>query len=213
MLLDEREDSINDGFWVLSMSGYPDPTKTQVIDYPAAYHNGAGGLSFADGHSEIRKWVDPRTKPKFGAISTISAPNNRDIFLAPGTLRPAQVKSRSRRLASFPGGIPASAAFFFPPPFCKTRSRPYRGGSRETQRPTPWAFPGRAPREPRPGDPPPALAELLPREELDRLSTLQILDLITSPFPPATPRCSTSSTCATASPAFEETQDQARQAT
>ena len=80
VLLDEREDSINDGFWVLSMTGYPDPTKTQVIDYPASYHNGAGGLSFADGHSEIRKWVDPRTKPKFGAISTISAPNNRDIY-------------------------------------------------------------------------------------------------------------------------------------
>jgi prepilin-type processing-associated H-X9-DG protein len=28
---------------------------------PAIYHNGAGGLSFADGHAEIRKWVDPDT--------------------------------------------------------------------------------------------------------------------------------------------------------
>jgi prepilin-type N-terminal cleavage/methylation domain-containing protein len=63
VLLDEREDSINDGFWVLSMDGYPDFASTKIVDYPASYHNRAGGLSFADGHSEIRKWVDPRTTP------------------------------------------------------------------------------------------------------------------------------------------------------
>jgi prepilin-type processing-associated H-X9-DG protein len=28
---------------------------------PAIYHNGASGLSFADGHAEIRKWVDRDT--------------------------------------------------------------------------------------------------------------------------------------------------------
>jgi prepilin-type N-terminal cleavage/methylation domain-containing protein/prepilin-type processing-associated H-X9-DG protein len=28
---------------------------------PAIYHNGASGLSFADGHAEIRRWVDPDT--------------------------------------------------------------------------------------------------------------------------------------------------------
>lgn len=26
---------------------------------PASDHNGAGGLSFADGHSEIKKWRSP----------------------------------------------------------------------------------------------------------------------------------------------------------
>jgi prepilin-type processing-associated H-X9-DG protein len=26
------------------------------IDFPAVYHNGAGGLSFADGHAEVHKW-------------------------------------------------------------------------------------------------------------------------------------------------------------
>jgi prepilin-type processing-associated H-X9-DG protein len=25
---------------------------------PACHHNGAGGLSFADGHAEIKKWRD-----------------------------------------------------------------------------------------------------------------------------------------------------------
>jgi prepilin-type N-terminal cleavage/methylation domain-containing protein len=83
VLLDEREDSINDAFWVLSMEGYPNTAGTKIIDYPAAYHNGAGGLSFADGHSEIRKWVDGRTRPVLKANGQIplnvASPNNRDI--------------------------------------------------------------------------------------------------------------------------------------
>ena len=27
------------------------------MDVPATYHNGAGGIAFADGHSEIHKWT------------------------------------------------------------------------------------------------------------------------------------------------------------
>jgi len=88
VLLDEREDSINDGYFVIDMAGYPDrPSQWQIVDYPASYHNRAGGFSFADGHSEIKKWLDPRTCPplqkrdldlvsnrtKFGA-------NNADVF-------------------------------------------------------------------------------------------------------------------------------------
>jgi len=84
VLLDEREDSINDAFWVLSMEGYPNTAAAKIIDYPASYHNGAGGLSFADGHSEIRRWVDGRTRPALKANGTIplnvASPNNRDIF-------------------------------------------------------------------------------------------------------------------------------------
>ena len=83
VLLDEREDSINDAFWCLSMEGYPNAAQTKIIDYPASYHNGAGGLSFADGHSEIRKWVDGRTRPVLKANGTIplnvASPNNRDM--------------------------------------------------------------------------------------------------------------------------------------
>jgi len=63
VLLDEREDSINDGFFVVRMDGYPDIATTHMVDYPAGYHNKAGGFSFADGHSEIRKWRDARTVP------------------------------------------------------------------------------------------------------------------------------------------------------
>lgn len=85
ILIDEREDSINDGFFVVDMNGYPDkPQSIRLVDYPASYHNNAGGLNFADGHSEIRKWVDPRTVPKLkkgGLLQLdIPSPNNRDII-------------------------------------------------------------------------------------------------------------------------------------
>ena len=84
VLLDEREDSINDPFWCVSMEGYPNAAQTKIIDYPASYHNGAGGLSFADGHSEIHKWVDPRTKPTLKPGQPIplnvASPNNRDCI-------------------------------------------------------------------------------------------------------------------------------------
>jgi prepilin-type N-terminal cleavage/methylation domain-containing protein/prepilin-type processing-associated H-X9-DG protein len=58
VFLDEREDSINDGWFASN----PD-VLYQLVDYPASYHGNAGGLSFADGHSEIHKWIDPRTRP------------------------------------------------------------------------------------------------------------------------------------------------------
>ena len=53
--LDEQPDSINDDLFSVIMVG------TTWTDVPASYHNGAGGLSFADGHAEIRRWVDANT--------------------------------------------------------------------------------------------------------------------------------------------------------
>lgn len=53
----ERETNIKDAFFVVDMTGYP-AGSTSMPDMPASYHNKAGGLSFADGHSEIKKWRD-----------------------------------------------------------------------------------------------------------------------------------------------------------
>jgi hypothetical protein len=85
VFLDEREDSINDGEFVVGMFGYPDkPNQWMIVDYPASYHNRAGGLSFVDGHSEIRKWRDARTmptlRPRQGLSLNVSSPNNPDVF-------------------------------------------------------------------------------------------------------------------------------------
>ncbi len=54
VMIDEREDSINDAFF--GMSG-----PTSVNDCPASYHNGAGNMNFADGHAEGHKWRDAAT--------------------------------------------------------------------------------------------------------------------------------------------------------
>jgi prepilin-type N-terminal cleavage/methylation domain-containing protein/prepilin-type processing-associated H-X9-DG protein len=66
--LDEHPNSINDGYY-LNTTG----NAGAWGDAPATYHNGACGFSFADGHSEIRKWkggwVNART------IRTIPDPN------------------------------------------------------------------------------------------------------------------------------------------
>jgi len=52
--IDEHSESINDaGF------GHPGPNPPSTVrwvDWPATYHNSAGGLSFADGHAEVHKW-------------------------------------------------------------------------------------------------------------------------------------------------------------
>jgi len=58
VFVDEHPDSINDGCIVINPST---PTRWQD-DLPASYHNGACGISFADGHSEIHKWLESTTK-------------------------------------------------------------------------------------------------------------------------------------------------------
>ena len=78
VILDEGL-SINDGFFATDMDTY-DPNLLPLkhtTDVPAPYHDNAASFSFADGHSEIHKWRDPRT-----ALTTgwpWSSPNNVDI--------------------------------------------------------------------------------------------------------------------------------------
>lgn len=55
VFVDEPEDRINDGFFVVDMLNYPG-NPVQFVDFPASYHGGAAGLSFADGHAELKKW-------------------------------------------------------------------------------------------------------------------------------------------------------------
>jgi prepilin-type N-terminal cleavage/methylation domain-containing protein len=86
LFLDAREDGITSGGFGIDMTGFPDhPEKCGFFqDMPASYHHRAGGFSFADGHSEIKRWQDPRTVPpiKRGAMNSLvfaPSPNNRDI--------------------------------------------------------------------------------------------------------------------------------------
>jgi prepilin-type processing-associated H-X9-DG protein len=83
LFLDERADSINDGEFMVSMTGYPgQPQSWRLVDYPASYHDGAGSFAFVDGHSEVKKWVDRRTTPPLGQslMLNVPSPNNPDVY-------------------------------------------------------------------------------------------------------------------------------------
>ncbi len=55
VFIDENPDSLNDAAFAVAMS------QSLWQDGPSTYHCGGCGFSFADGHSEIKKWRDPRT--------------------------------------------------------------------------------------------------------------------------------------------------------
>lgn len=96
VFLDMREDSIDMGNFATHMAGWgppPNPNLYSFWDLPGSYHSRACGFSFADGHSEIRKWLDGRTTPpvvKGGLIvDKISSPGNVDVaWLQDHTTRP-----------------------------------------------------------------------------------------------------------------------------
>jgi prepilin-type N-terminal cleavage/methylation domain-containing protein len=76
VLIDEDQWSINDAGFAVTCA------QPKWIDWPGTYHNMACGLAFADGHSEIHKWKDSRTKVPVrngvGQVSQLSVPNSVD---------------------------------------------------------------------------------------------------------------------------------------
>jgi prepilin-type N-terminal cleavage/methylation domain-containing protein/prepilin-type processing-associated H-X9-DG protein len=63
VFIDENPYSINDGSFICD-DGPGDAA--DWIDCPASYHNGAAGISFADGHVQIKKWIDQTVLKKWG---------------------------------------------------------------------------------------------------------------------------------------------------
>jgi prepilin-type N-terminal cleavage/methylation domain-containing protein/prepilin-type processing-associated H-X9-DG protein len=58
--IEENRVIMNDGYFVMYPQG-SDPIQPGIWtmgNLPAVYHAGASGMSFADGHSEIRRWKD-----------------------------------------------------------------------------------------------------------------------------------------------------------
>jgi prepilin-type processing-associated H-X9-DG protein len=93
VIMDENPYSINDG--TLVVAAVANPGNTCLIDFPAGNHNGAAGISFADGHVIIHKWLDPRTFSPSGLIGlgsteeTQVTPDDPDCFyLGPITSAP-----------------------------------------------------------------------------------------------------------------------------
>jgi prepilin-type N-terminal cleavage/methylation domain-containing protein len=61
LLIDENPCSINDAWFVEDPTemGPGTPPQPEWVDCPANYHNRACGMSFTDGHCQIKKWSDP----------------------------------------------------------------------------------------------------------------------------------------------------------
>jgi prepilin-type N-terminal cleavage/methylation domain-containing protein/prepilin-type processing-associated H-X9-DG protein len=72
VFLDEHADSINDLIFKLR-AGYA-VNQEKWNDLPASYHNGAGSLSFADGHSEIHKWRNTKTYATVEPVTMVQIP-------------------------------------------------------------------------------------------------------------------------------------------
>jgi len=95
VFLDMRQDSINTGNFAVDMAGwFNQPASYGFFDLPGFYHGQACGFSFADGHSEIRQWHDPRTMPPLtpeSFTSGFASPNNLDVaWLQQHATRPKQ---------------------------------------------------------------------------------------------------------------------------
>jgi prepilin-type processing-associated H-X9-DG protein len=95
VFLDEREDIVNWGNYMTDMHGYYNPANAALYEFsqdlPGMYHNLAAGFSFVDGHSEIKRWLDPRTCPKLysNIPDPYFVPRDQDVaWLQDRTTRP-----------------------------------------------------------------------------------------------------------------------------
>lgn len=78
VFLDEHPDSINDGYFKTDSAVN---RASKWTDLPGSMHGGACGFSFADGHSEIHKWLEGDTKKRIERIDFpgMDSPGSRDI--------------------------------------------------------------------------------------------------------------------------------------
>jgi prepilin-type N-terminal cleavage/methylation domain-containing protein/prepilin-type processing-associated H-X9-DG protein len=108
IFVEERSDCINWGNFETDMTGYPAGGKPAVggayvwkEDMPAAYHNNACGIAFADGHAEIHKWrgdqfdLQPVSQSTLvggkGSGQTWPVPYSKDVaYMQDITARPTQ---------------------------------------------------------------------------------------------------------------------------
>jgi len=77
VFMDMRADTINWSNFMVDMTGYPDsPQQWSDMDLPGMYHNRAASVSFADGHTELKRWIDPRTTPPMSPNGQVLIFNN-----------------------------------------------------------------------------------------------------------------------------------------
>lgn len=95
LFLDEHPDSQNAGGFANSMVATASGSDARIVDFPASFHGGAAGIGFADGHAEIHKWRDGRTRPPVKYDNSLQlnvpSPGNQDMmWLAERTSAPSK---------------------------------------------------------------------------------------------------------------------------
>jgi prepilin-type processing-associated H-X9-DG protein len=75
VFVDERDDSIDDGFFGVSM------VNDTMVEIAANCHGGGGPVTFADGHVEYHRWLSPDTQ--FPQQSGVATTNYKFIPVAP----------------------------------------------------------------------------------------------------------------------------------
>jgi prepilin-type processing-associated H-X9-DG protein len=97
VFLDMREDRVNWSNFMMDMAGYDNNPSAYKwgSDMPGFYHNRGCGFSFADGHSEMRRWLDPRTTPPL--VTTGAPPTEGPDIAAPGSPDIAWLQDKSTR--------------------------------------------------------------------------------------------------------------------
>ncbi len=97
VFVDEHPDSINDGSFAVQMP--PSDAATVWVDIPTKYHCNACAFSFADGHSEIHKWLNPDVIPN---VQYVTKDPNQTIY----KLRNEDVLWVARRTTARTDGVP-----------------------------------------------------------------------------------------------------------
>jgi len=84
VFLDERPESINDGWLWVAIDGYNsdgsvNTDNLDIADLPAIYHNRCSAFSFADGRAELHHWMDADTYSLEFQSSPQPTPGNQDV--------------------------------------------------------------------------------------------------------------------------------------
>ena len=81
VFIEEHPDAINDGYFQVNMSSQTFP------DVPGSNHDGAGTITFADGHVEWKEW-ETRPRVRKITLANVAAPTNDWRWLTDRTTQP-----------------------------------------------------------------------------------------------------------------------------
>ncbi len=74
ILVEQHPDNISVAWFTVVMTGYPAASQTELASIPASYHNQSANFAYADGHSQLHRWVNANTLPPITGVQTSQTP-------------------------------------------------------------------------------------------------------------------------------------------